>query len=340
MDYYSQQLEPDKSLDGWKERTRPWICLAPMDGITDTAYRQIVRGLYRDVILFSEFTSAEGFLRSQWVRERLWFSPKEHPYFVQLFGGQPRAFAEAARILEDTGIAGVDINMGCPARRIVHSQHGSGLLRHPKRACEIVEAVAQATDLKVSVKTRLGWNSSEGLVDFVRGLVDAGASMLTIHGRTYDAGFRGCADWQPIYQLKQKVKIPVLGNGDIQGWREGMARLGNLDGFMIGRAAIGNPWVFSPSGREPSMEERVEVMKKHYWLLRNIKSDARRSLLEFRKHLAGYLKGFPLAKMERVDLLQEETEMGLMRKLEILPQFTDWGSIQQDLNKAQKENAA
>ena len=121
---------------------RPIICLAPMDGITDSAYRRIVRRFNREVVLFSEFTSADGFLRSQRVRGRLDYTAEEHPYFVQLFGNNPDSFAEVARALEQQGVAGVDINMGCPDKKIVHSQHGSGLMRDVDKACRVVEAVA------------------------------------------------------------------------------------------------------------------------------------------------------------------------------------------------------
>ncbi len=299
-------------------RSSPLVCLAPMDGITDTAYRQLVRGLYPDVILFSEFTSAEGFLRSDRVRQRLQFAPQEQPYFVQLFGGQPESFAEATRVLAGEGVSGIDINMGCPSRRIINSQHGSSLMRDPRLACQIVEAVANASSLAVSVKTRLGWRSSAGLVDFARGLVDAGASLLTIHGRTYDASFGGKADWESIYNLKSKVKVRVLGNGDLKHRIEGLNKLGNLDGFMIGRAAIGNPWVFSSCEQVPSMAERIRVMKFHFKLLAEIKPNERRAVLEFRKHLVGYIKGFPLAKENRIALLKKETAPELMEALETL----------------------
>ena len=128
----------------WAEMSRPIVCLAPMDGITDSAYRRTVRQFNRDAVMFSEFTSADGFLRSKRLQQRLDFHAEEHPYFVQLFGNNPETFAETARILEQQGVAGVDINMGCPSKKIVHSQHGSGLMRDVDQACRIVEAVAEA----------------------------------------------------------------------------------------------------------------------------------------------------------------------------------------------------
>lgn len=296
-----------------------------MDGITDTAYRQVVRRFDPRVVLFSEFTSADGFLRSAKVRRRLDFRPEEQPYFVQLFGNAPEAFVEAAKALQDQGVAGIDINMGCPSQKIVASQHGSGLMRNVDMACRVVAAVARACRVEVSVKTRLGWNSASGLVAFTRSLADAGASLITIHGRTYDQSFAGRADWEPIQALKDCLPVPVLGNGDVQHFDDGMARLGRLDGFMIGRAAIGNPWVFlrDPARRAPSMAERVETLRLHYRLLQEaICADPTRkahldplhiALVEFRKHLVGYLRGFPLAKQARVALLQAHDEASFQR---------------------------
>lgn len=299
-----------------------------MDGITDTAYRRVVRRFAPEVVLFSEFTSADGFLRSAKVRRRLDFAPEEQPYFVQLFGNTPEAFVAAARTLEDHGVAGIDINMGCPSKKIVASQHGSGLMRDVDAACRIVSAVANACRVDVSVKTRLGWQDATGLVAFTRALVDAGASLITIHGRTYDQSFGGKADWGPIQALKDHLPVPVLGNGDVQDYDDGVARLGRLDGFMIGRAAIGNPWAFLPDAArcKPSMAERIETILLHYRLIRELRrEDAARNLvrdpdrlalIEFRKHLVGYLKGFDMAKHARVALLEANDEPTFLRLVE------------------------
>jgi nifR3 family TIM-barrel protein len=310
----------------WAERPRPIVALAPMDGITDSAYRRIVRRFNPDVVLFSEFTSADGFLRSAKVRRRLDFQPEEQPYFVQLFGNTPASFVEAALALQDQGVSGIDINMGCPSRKIVASQHGSGLMRDVDTACRIVEAVAGACRLEVSVKTRLGWRDASGLVPFVTSLANAGASLITIHGRTYDQAFGGAADWGPIYALKQHLAVPLLGNGDVQDHADGVQRMGCLDGFMIGRAAIGNPWAFLKSPRRPSLAERVETIRGHYTLMRDTliasapaeqtQAARRRALLEFRKHLVGYLRGFPLAKQARVAMLEAQDEATLLTLLE------------------------
>jgi nifR3 family TIM-barrel protein len=289
-----------------------------MDGITDTAYRQVVRSLNPGVVLFSEFTSADGFARSARVRQRLEFAAAERPYFVQLFGSTVQTFVEAARALEAQGVTGIDINMGCPAKKIVASMHGSGLMREPALACRIVEAVARACRVDVSVKTRLGWRDAAGLIPFARSLADAGASLLTIHGRTYDQGFKGQADWAPIQALKREIGIPVIGNGDVADLADGLRRMGNLDGFMIGRAAIGNPWAFRPPGEPaPPLPERVAAMLDHFERMLRQKPE-RLAVIEFRKHMVGYLKGFDFAKHARRTLLEAPDRATLMRQLEAL----------------------
>ena len=293
----------------WSEVKRPIVCLAPMDGVTNSAYRQIVRSLSKDVILFSEFTSVDGLVRSEHVRLRLDFEPCEQPFFMQLFGNSPDIFAEASRMVEDRGILGVDINMGCPAKKIVHSQHGSALMQDPDRACRIVEEIRKACSLEVSVKTRLGWKDDKNLIDFAKSLESAGASMLTIHGRTYNQAFKGESNWEPIYELKRHLSIPVIGNGDIRDFNHGLEQMANLDGFMIGRAAIGNPWCFQDRRKyaEPTLDERIELALKHFHLYRRFKRELV-AVREFRKYIGNYVSGFRNAKEWRNNLMQCQDE--------------------------------
>ena len=293
----------------WSEVKRPIVCLAPMDGVTNSAYRQIVRSLSKDVILFSEFTSVDGLVRSEHVRLRLDFEPCEQPFFMQLFGNSPEIFAEASRMVEDRGILGVDINMGCPAKKIVHSQHGSALMQDPDRACRIVEEIRKACSLEVSVKTRLGWKDDKNLIDFAKALESAGASMLTIHGRTYNQAFKGESNWEPIYELKRQLSIPVIGNGDIRDFNHGLEQMANLDGFMIGRAAIGNPWCFQDRRKypEPTLDQRIELALKHFHLYRRFKQELV-AVREFRKYIGNYVSGFRNAKEWRNSLMQCQNE--------------------------------
>ena len=293
----------------WTEVKRPIVCLAPMDGVTNSPYRQIVRMLNKDVILFSEFTSVDGLVRSEKVRKKLIYEPCEHPFFMQLFGNSPDNFSKASIMVEESGACGVDINMGCPSKKIVNSQHGSALMKSPDKACRIIESIRKACSLQVSVKTRLGWKDDRNLIDFGKTLESAGASLITIHGRTYDQAFKGESNWEPIYELKRNLSIPVIGNGDILNYNHGIKKLGNLDGFMIGRSAIGNPWCFLNRAKyaEPTHSHRIETALEHYDLLRNLKEELV-ALKEFRKYLGNYVSGFRGAKEWRNRLMQCNNE--------------------------------
>jgi tRNA-dihydrouridine synthase B len=296
-------------MNSLSHHPKPLICLAPMDGYTDTAYRRIVRKINPGVILFSEFTSINGIEHSDLVRQRLNYTAEELPYIIQLFGNDPALFTKTVEQYQNTGITGIDINMGCPAKKIVQSDSGGSLIRHKDLACRIVEACCKGSEIPVSVKTRLGWENHENLIDFVQALVNAGAQMITVHGRTYRQRFKGTADWNPIYELKRAVTIPVVGNGDIKNKDEGLLQLKNLDGYMIGRATVGNPWAFWSKEDQKSVPIKVkaQTMMLHLQLIREYKEE-RRTLIEFRKHVSGYIKGFEGAKEIRSQLMKCETE--------------------------------
>ncbi len=220
-------------------------------------------------------------------------------------------FAEAAKIIEGYGITGIDINMGCPAKKVVKSGHGSSLMINRDTAFKIVEEMAKAVKIPVSVKTRLGWENHALLTEFVQGLENAGASLISVHGRTYKQAFTGNADLTGIYDLKQHVNIPVICNGDIMGYEDGLKKiihpngLKNLDGFMIGRASFGNPWCFLPGNYEPTLGEILDTMQEHGKLLWECKE--RKGMMEARKHLVQYLHGFPGVKEYRNTLVHVES---------------------------------
>jgi tRNA-dihydrouridine synthase B len=282
------------------------VALAPMDGYTDSAYRQIVKLIEPRTVVFCEFVSADGLSRSPKKMEHLIsFTPHaERPFVVQLFGKDPSSFSKAAKFLEDFGVDGIDINFGCPAKKVIGSGHGSDLIRNPHLAFEIVSATKKAVRIPVSAKTRLGWNNSETLDSFVNGVISAGAEMVTIHGRTVRQAFSGCAHWEPIYELKKKYPhIPILGNGDIRTGGCARDKIGNLDGVMIGRGSFGNPWVFrevacSLYGEQYTPVNIIEIggiIQRHAELLIETKGE-KRAMLEFRKHLLSFTKGFPGAR--------------------------------------------
>tara|TARA_B110000263_G_scaffold859_1_gene700 strand:- start:45 stop:746 length:702 start_codon:yes stop_codon:yes gene_type:complete len=225
-------------------------------------------------------------------------------------------------MVEDRGILGVDINMGCPAKKIVHSQHGSALMQDPDRACRIVEEIRKACSLEVSVKTRLGWKDDKNLIDFAKALESAGASMLTIHGRTYNQAFKGESNWEPIYELKRQLSIPVIGNGDIRDFNHGLEQMANLDGFMIGRAAIGNPWCFQDRRKytDPTLDQRIELALKHFHLYRRFKQELV-AVREFRKYIGNYVSGFRNAKEWRNSLMQCQNEKSFVECMREIQQL-------------------
>lgn len=272
----------------------PISTLAPMDGYCDSAYRQVMKTIAPHIIPFSEFYSADGLVHSKDLAQKvLPHAEIEKPLIIQIFGKDPEKFRQAAILIESYGVAGIDINMGCPAKKVVKSGHGSSLMINRDTAFKIVEEMAKAVKIPISVKTRLGWENHELLVDFCKGLENAGANLITVHGRTYKQAFTGKADFTGIYELKQHLNIPVIANGDVMSHLDGMTKIvhpanrsgviydrdeetralyagktaKNIDGFMIGRGSFGNPWCFLKDGRRPTLSEILEVMELHARLL-------------------------------------------------------------------------
>lgn len=297
------------SKDFWKNlaSSGPISILAPMDGYTDSPYRQIIKQIAPNTICFSEFYSADGLVHSKQLQQTaLAHDPSERPLIIQIFGKDPEMFRKAAILIEQAGAAGVDVNMGCPAKKVVKSGHGSSLMINTDTAFRIIEEMSKAVSIPVSVKTRLGWSGwEEHLIPFVQGLQNAGANLISVHGRTYQQAFNGKADWTGIYELKKHLSIPVIGNGDVLDYDDGIRKLGNLDWFMIGRASFGNPWCFLPGGYIPTLSEILAIMHEHGRLL--IEHKGRKGILESRKHLVQYLHGFAGVKEYRKSLVSVES---------------------------------
>lgn len=271
------------------------VFLAPMAGVTDFPFRLLCREM-GCALAFTEMVSAKGMLLAppgnRAARELLLTSPQEGPVALQLFGREPQTVAEAARRLAGDGrFCLVDLNMGCPAPKIAGSGEGSGLLREPDLAVRVAEAVVRASPVPVTVKLRMGWDEDSLVYEELgRRLQDAGVSALTLHARTRRQFYAGRADWDAIARLKRAVSIPVIGNGDVtclQDARRMMEQTG-CDAAMIGRAAMGNPWVFA--GRDPSPRERVEGALRHARMLMAFKGEAV-AMREMRGHVACYVRG-------------------------------------------------
>jgi tRNA-dihydrouridine synthase B len=296
-----------------------------MAGVTDASYRQLIKTLAPDVIVYSEFLSTDALAyNGKKTMSMMHFDPElERPFIVQIFGKRPEHFLEAAKVVEQMGADGIDINMGCPAAKVVSSSHGSALIKNPDLAAELVAATVNAVSIPVSVKTRLGWDTKETLIPFCTKLIEAGAAALAVHGRTFKGQFGGKADWEPIYELKRQVSVPVIGNGDIFSAADAVAKLGNLDGVMVGRGTIGNPWLmkevceaFEAMGNGKlkmendasgmlTLKEKIPMILEHCRLAVKVKGE-QRGMMEMRRHLAGYVKGFPGAAELRAKLVRVE----------------------------------
>jgi tRNA-dihydrouridine synthase B len=226
----------------------PATVLAPMAGVTDTVFRRFIKNLGGCGLIMTEFTSADGLLRDERVRGRyLHFYEDEHPVSAQLFGSSPTVLADAARMVEDFGFDLVDLNLGCPAKKVVKCNGGSGLLRDLPLIQKIFEAVRAAVKIPFTVKFRAGWNDDEIVcVELARMAESCGLGAVALHARTREQGYSGNARWEWIASVKQAVKIPVIGNGDIRSPEDACAVVTQTgcDAVMIGRMAPANPWIF------------------------------------------------------------------------------------------------
>lgn len=246
---------------------------------------------------------------------------------MQLFGNDPEYFVQAAKKLEEAGADGIDINMGCPAPKITKSCYGSAILKDPDLAGRIVEALSKSTKLPVSVKMRIGYSKydEKHFIKLIKIIQKAGASALTIHGRTTSQAYSGEADFEPIYLAKSLLKIPIIGNGDIDSLEKALEKLKDLDGLMIGRASIGNPWLLEEISQElqskskphtpPPFPKKLPTIKKHLKLAIKLYGE-RGGLLEMRKHLAGYIHGIPNASKYRQEIMQALSEKEVLKILQ------------------------
>jgi tRNA-dihydrouridine synthase B len=230
-------------------RISPATVLAPMAGVTDTVFRRFIRNLGGCGLIMTEFTSADGVLRKkdQKAKRYLHFYEDEHPISAQLFGSNPQVMAEAARMVEGLGFDLVDLNLGCPAKKVVKCNGGSGLLRDLPAIGKIFEAVRAAVTIPFTVKFRAGWNDDEIVcVELARMAEDCGLAAVALHARTREMGYSGNARWEWIAAVKDAVKIPVIGNGDIRSPENACAMVTQTgcDAVMIGRSAPSNPWIF------------------------------------------------------------------------------------------------
>lgn len=293
------------------------LALAPMEDVTDPPFRALCKKLGAD-LMYTEFISSEGLIRdAQKSLEKLDLLPNESPVGIQIFGASEVSMVQAAEIATQAGPDMIDINFGCPVKKVVTKCAGAGALQDIPRLLRITESVVKATHLPVTVKTRLGWDDNNKIiVELAEQLQDLGIQALTVHGRTRAQLYRGEADWTLIGKIKEnpRMHIPIIGNGDISSGEkalEAKKRFG-VDGVMIGRASIGNPWIFKEikqymlGNTEPiqvGIDERVDIVKEHISASLEWKG-LPRTINEMRKHYSNYFRGYPNFKEFKIKLME------------------------------------
>ncbi len=294
------------------------VFLAPMAGVTDKAARQIAKP-FGPGLMYTEMVSGKAlYFNNKKTEVMLDVSPEEQPVAAQLFGHEPKVLCSIAEKAAEAGAKILDINMGCPAPKIVNNGDGAALLKSPELVGEIVKEVSRVSDIPVTVKIRKGWDDkSVNAVEIAKIAEANGAAAITVHPRTRMQYYLGKADLDIIKAVKQAVKIPVVGNGDISSGESAkyMIEYTLCDAVMIGRASEGNPWIFKEvltyleTGEKcapPTVEERKNIMKKHLELLVLYKGE-RRGVLESRKHMAWYIKGIKEGARLRSEIFTAET---------------------------------
>ena len=314
------------------------LFLAPMEDVTDPSFRYICKRFGADMVT-TEFISSDGLIRDAWKsRAKLNINDFERPVAIQIYGNQIEPMVEAARIAESADPDIIDINFGCPMKKIAGRGAGSGMMRDVPLMVEMTRQIVEAVKKPVTVKTRLGWDDeSKNIGEIALRLQDVGIAALTIHGRTRCQLYKGEADWTLIGKIKNNplIHIPIIGNGDVDSGekaREMFDRYG-VDAVMIGRATYGRPWIFREvrhyldTGEvlpQPSVVERVAIAKEHLAKSIEVKGE-RVGVLEMRRHLSNYFKGLPNFKDTRVRLVTENDPEVLFATIDSIAER--WGDF-------------
>jgi tRNA-dihydrouridine synthase B len=308
------------------------LLLAPMEDVSDPPFRYVCKQYGAD-LMYTEFISSEGLIRDAIKsKKKLDIFDYERPVGIQIFGGDEEAMALSAKIVDATNPDILDINFGCPVKKVVCKGAGAGVLKDIDLMVRLTKAVIRSTNLPVTVKTRLGWDdSSINIMEVAERLQDVGIKALTIHGRTRAQMYKGSANWAHISEVKNnpRLHIPIFGNGDVDSPEKALEYKNKygIDGIMIGRAAIGYPWIFNEikhffkTGRHlpaPTLENRVEVCKTHLMKAVEWKGE-RLGMLEMRPHYTNYFKGIPHFKDTRMVLVTSDSLQEVIDTLDAVP---------------------
>ena len=293
------------------------VIQSPLAGVTDKIFRKFIRRWAPESLLFTEMVNATSLNLGYGVEKINQISNEEGPVGIQLFDNRPNSVADAAKESESSGAYIIDINMGCPVKKIAKKGGGSALLKDPSLAIELVKRISRAVNIPVSVKTRIGWSDKDNNIkEFLLRLQDAGANMFTIHGRTREQGFNGKADWKFIRELKEELEIPVIANGDIFNVKDAIEclKITKADGIMIGRGVLGSPWIIGEidsalkglkNFKKPTTEEKLHLIIEHIDELTFEKGE--HGLLLARKHIAWTCKEFDGAQYLRKNLVKAKS---------------------------------
>ena len=285
---------------------RSRVILSPLAGVTDHIFRRFVRRWAPNSLLFTEMVNASSLNLGYGLQKVTQVKDEDGPVGIQLFDNNLFSIREAALESEDSGAYIIDINMGCPVKKIAKKGGGSALINNPKLAVDLVKIISKAVKIPVSVKTRIGWsNNDKSIEDFLLRIQDAGANMITIHGRTREQGFSGSANWKMIGKLKEKLDIPIIANGDICNGKDAVEclKVTKADGVMIGRGVLGAPWIIGEIDsvlngcdkfNSPAVEEKLNLLIEHIDDL--VKEKGNHGLLIARKHISWTCKDFIGAK--------------------------------------------
>ena len=286
------------------------LFLAPMEDVTDIGFRKMCKR-YGAAMVYTEFVSADAIIRSiKSTLSKMVIDDSERPVGIQIYGRDVASMVEAAKIVEQVKPDVIDINFGCPVKKVANKGAGSGMLKNIPLLLEITREVVKAVNVPVTVKTRLGWDTEHLIItDLAEQLQDCGIQALTIHGRTRSQMYTGQAGWTLIGEVKKnpRIKIPIIGNGDVTNRLEASEKFDTygVDAVMIGRATFGCPWIFSPKAEEISLDEKIDVLEE--MLKINVERiDEYRGILHTRRHLAAspIFKGIPDFKQIRISMLR------------------------------------